>query len=232
MKDEILKILTESELFNINNDIKDFNRISISVQKNRDPLPSYINIEESYINILINELIGQIYKDVIFYIKKESVIEYYDFFKKDIECLSESNKFTSLVYSISQKKVITNGRYSNIIANSLYSNGLNRSNVGNVINSINPRLPYKIIENYNSIIFNDPYLKYNDNSLIVFDDILMSIGNLDIFYDEDKIFINCLVAFEIMNPKIYNVIESEKSEGYVDFIKKVRRSRIKGIVKE
>ena len=232
MKDEILKILTESELFNINNDIKDFNRISISVQKNRDPLPSYINIEEFYINILINELIGQIYKDVIFYIKKESVIEYYDFFKKDIECLSESNKFTSLVYSISQKKVIINGRYSNIIANSLYSNGLNRSNVGNFINSINPRLPYKIIENYNSIIFNDPYLKYNDNSLIVFDDILMSIGNLDIFDDEDKIYINCLVAFEIMNPKIYNVIESEKSEGYVDFIKKVRRSRIKGIVKE
>ncbi len=232
MKDEILKILTESELFNINNDIKDFNRISISVQKNRDPLPSYINIEESYINILINELIGQIYKDVIFYIKKESVIEYYDFLKKDIECLSESNKFTSLVYSISQKKVITNGRYSNIITYPLYWNGLNRSNVGNVINSINPRLPYKIIENYNSIIFNDPYLKYNDNSLIVFDDILMSIGNLDIFDGEDKISINCLVAFEIMNPKIYNVIESEKSEGYVDFIKKVRRGRIKGIVEE
>ncbi len=232
MKDEILKIITESELFNINNDIKNFNRIDISIQKNTDPLPSYINIEESYISILTNELIGQIYNDIISYIKKESVIEYYDFFKKDIECLSESNKFTSLVYSISQKKVITNGRYSNIIADSLYSNGLNSSNVGNVINSINPRLPYKIIENYNSIIFNDPYLKYNDNSLIVFDDILMSIGNLDIFDDEDKISINCLVAFEIMNPKIYNVIESEKSEGYVDFIKRVRRGRIKGIVEE
>lgn len=232
MKDEILKILTESELFSINNDIKNFKKINISVQKNTDPLPSYINIEESYISILTNELIGNLYKDVISHIKKESIVEYYDFFKKDIYGLSESNKFTSLVYSIPQNKIIINGRFSNIIADSLYSNGLNRSNTGNVINSNNSCLPYKIIENYNNIIFNDPYLKYNDNSLIVFDDILINIGNLDIFDDEDKISINCLVNFEIKNPKIYNVIESEKSDGYVDFIKRVRRGRIKGIVEE
>lgn len=232
MKDEILKVLTESELFSINNDIKDFDKINIDIQKNTSRLPSYINIEESYINIIINELIANIYKNVIGYIKKESMVEYYDFLKKDIESFSESNKFTNLVYSISQKNIIINGRFSNIIVDSLYSNGLNRSNVGNIINHINPRLPYKIIENYNSIIFNDPFLKYNDNSLIVFDDILINISNLDILDDEYKISINCLVGFGVKNPKIYSVIESEKSEGYVDFIKRVRRGRIKGIVEE
>ena len=84
MKDEILKILTESELFSINNDINDFKKINISVQKSTDPLPSYINIEESYISILINELIANIYKNVIGYIKKESIVEYYDCFCKSL----------------------------------------------------------------------------------------------------------------------------------------------------
>ena len=36
----------------------------------------------------------------------------------------------------------------------------------------------------------------------------------------------------LKNPKVYYIIESEKSYGYKDFIKKVRRGRIKGIVEE
>jgi hypothetical protein len=43
MKDEILKILTESELFSVDNDIKNFKKIAISVQKS-DPLPSYLDM--------------------------------------------------------------------------------------------------------------------------------------------------------------------------------------------
>lgn len=225
MKDEILKILTESELFTIVDNIKDSTIIQVSVSK-KD-----VNEDLNYklMEVLVNETIKELYKNSKSYITKNAECSYCDFMKNDIEDVKGSNIFMHLIKSISEKKCITNGRYMSVILDSLYDPTVSFSNV---VNNSNRYLPYKSFETNNLEIFTDPYLTFYDNKLITFDQIYIDVKSVSILDNEFNIELRFEYGIDAKNLKLYYIIESEKSEGYVDFIKRVRRGRIKGIVEE
>ena len=225
MKDEILKILTESELFTIVDNIKDSTIIQVSVSK-KD-----VNEDLNYklMEVLVNETIKELYKNSKSYITKNAECSYCDFMKNDIEDVKGSNIFMHLIKSISEKKCITNGRYMSVILDSLYDPTVSFSNV---VNNSNRYLPYKSFETNNLEIFTDPYLTFYDNKLITFDQICIDVKSVSILDNEFNIELRLEYGIDVKNPKVYYIIESEKSYGYKDFIKKVRRGRIKGIVEE
>lgn len=225
MKDEILKILTESELFTIVDNIKDSTIIQVSVSK-KD-----VNEDLNYklIEVLVNETIKELCRSYRLYITKNSEYSYCDFMKNDIEDVKGSNIFMHLIKSISEKKCITNGRYMSVILDSLYDPTVSFSNV---VNNSNRYLPYKSFDTSNIEIFTDPYLTFYDNKLITFDRIYIDVKSVSILDNEFNIELRFEYGIDVKNPKLYYIIESVKSEGYVDFIKRVRRGRIKGIVEE
>ncbi len=225
MEDEILKILTESELFTIVDNIKDSTIIQVSVSK-KD-----VNEDLNYklIEVLVNETIKELYRSSKSYITKNAECSYCDFMKNDIEDVKGSNIFMYLINSISEKKCITNGRYMSVILDSLYDPTVSFSNV---VNNSNRYLPYKSFDTSNIEIFTDPYLTFYDNKLITFDQIYIDVKSVSILDNEFNIELRFEYGIDVKNPKLYYIIEWEKSEGYVDFIKRVRRGRIKGIVEE
>lgn len=225
MKDEILKILTESELFTIVDNIKDSTVIQLSIPK-RDV---YEDLNFNFKGILIKELISQIYNSLNSYIIENSEDGYCDILKNSIEDIEGSNILSYFIKSIPEKKCITNGRYISLILDSFYVSTIP---FNNFINNSNGYLPYKSFDINNTLIFTDPYLNYNDNKLITFYEILIDVKSVSILDNEFNIKLRFEYGIGVKNPKVYYVIESEKSYGYKDFIKKVRRGRIKGIVKE
>ncbi len=227
MKDVILKILTESMLFNVDSNIK-YDKL-VNKQNIRLQISNHYDItidnELMLSKIIIDELIKETYKYIKSYIINENNVYYYDFLKNNIENIEEYNRFSSLIGTIDNKKCIIGGRFNSLIKQTLYYIPCEFVNV-------NSHLPYRSTTINNIEIFVDSYFGWYDNSIISFDDILINTDNVELVDNNRVVYVNFEFEFIIKNPKVYYIIESEKSNGYKDFIKNVRKDRIKGIVEE
>lgn len=144
---------------------------------------------------------------------------------KDIIDLIKANEF---------KYVITNGQVGSIMQDSnSFHYDISDASVKQIIH------PYSIGSVYSSKIFVDPYMSYDDNRLIMFNDLHLNfkdfkkeVNNNSIYQHHglSNIKIESEFAIKKSDSKVIYIVESKDSDGYLKFKSLIRDKKIDKIL--
>lgn len=225
---EILNKFFNNSFFRHTKSLKNFKNYEIRFNK-PDDLDKYSNY--------ITHIEEQLYSEFQRYINKEA-----------INIIEDSKNFDIIDYI---GKNIDDGILSkdliSLIANSNYSNIITNSNIGSILqdstsfhfSKIENRLtnyshsPYMIGKINNTMIFIDPFMKFNDNRIIMFNDISINIENIkNISHNAESNLQGISFNYDIekSESRVIYIIESEKSESYMKYKQFNRNNKIDEIL--
>lgn len=207
----------------------ELNKLSIpvtTIEMKNDYNISYTDIENILVTTIKNEISSNFIKKFNKDILNTNNFDYIDFRKGDI------NELVNLILSSGYKNLITNGNISFELKNSpLFFNLIDRKN--NKTSRINS------IECVGSLggvtdIYYDPYISYNDDRILLFNQIEFNIDNL-VAYENNSTFaprvnIEYNFDYKVGDSKLIFIIHDENSETYREYIKLQRDYKIDNIL--
>jgi hypothetical protein len=229
-KEELLnRIFTDSYIkkdISLNN----FKRFEVSVS-NQFNIPG-IDMDSMINKLLYSEVESNIHKEVFNRITDTSNFDYIDYIGKNIDDGQLYKKIVDIILSSNYYHIIVNSQIGSIIQDSTnfhfqkqFSNtSINTSSSPYIIGSIGY-----------AKIFVNPYMKFTDNRLIMFNGSWLNLENL-IKTDNSASFNNQIkfnfeVDIKTSDSKVVFIIDSEKSEGYLQYKSLLRENKIDKILK-
>jgi hypothetical protein len=229
-KEELLnRIFTDSYIkkdISLNN----FKRFEVSVS-NQFNIPG-IDMDSMINKLLYSEVESSIHKEVFSRITNTDNFDYVDYIGKNIDDGQLYKKIVDIILGSNYSLIITNVQIGSIIQDStnfhfqkqFSNNSLNTSSSPYIIGSIG-----------HTKIFVNPYLKFTDNRLIMFNGSWLNLKNLIKTDNSDstnnQIKFNFEVDIKTSDSKVLFIIDSEKSEGYLQYKSLLREDKINKILK-
>lgn len=234
--------MNEKLLNNIFNDsyikrdisLNNFKKFQITIDNSFNIKIPGVDTDVMFEKILYSEVESNIYKEIFNSITDTDDIDYVDYIGKNIYDGNLYKDIISLILSNKFNYVITNAKISSIIQdsqnfhfNKQFSNTLLRSSSAPyVIGSLGP-----------TQVFVNPYMKFTDNRVIMFNGSYLNFRNLDRSEDvsslnHTNIRINFETDIKSTPSKVVFIIDSEKSEGYLEFKSLIRNINIDKIIKD
>lgn len=220
----------------IDKSLNNLNRLTASVAlKSTDyPMISSIDMNDKITNLLISELNQMVYKNIVEDIMKDYDFKCINLIGEDIESLKSIREITSNLNEISGYKFsITSGMMQSNISD---APGFNRIFQTANLKKINA-IPY-LVGNLNNIeCYVDPFMRYNDNTIYLFNDIRINIDNVEITFDQlhsssaRKIRIDFDLGYVIDKPMAIFVLDSVNSKGYKEYTQLNRNIKINDLLK-
>jgi len=206
----------------------ELNRLSIpvtTIEMKNDYNISYIDIENILVTTIKNEISSNFIKKINKGILNTNNFDYIDLRKGDI------NELVNLILSSGYKNLITNANISSELKNSPLFNLIYQKNIKNSrINSI------ECVGNLGGItdIYYDPYISYNDDRILLFNQIEFNIDNM-VAYENNSTFaprvnIEYNFDYKVGDSKLIFIIRDENSETYRKYIKLQRDYKIDNIL--
>jgi hypothetical protein len=211
--------------------LNNFKRFEISIN-------NYINIpgvdtDIMFEKLLYSEVESNIYKEIFKSITDTDDIDFIDYIGKNIDDGNLYKDIANLVLSNKFSYIITNAQIGSIIQDSRnfhfnkhFSNTtLRTSSAHYSIGRIGP-----------TEVFVNPYMKFTDNRVIMFNGSYLNFRNLcrveDVSPLNHNIRINFGADIKSTPSKVVFIIDSEKSEGYLQFKSLIRNENIDKILKD
>jgi hypothetical protein len=215
--------------------LNNFKRFQISINNSFNINIPGIDTDIMLEKLLYSEVKSNIYKEIFNSITDTDNIDFIDYIGKNIDDGNLYKDIVSLILSNNFNYVITNAQIGSIIQdsqnfhfNKQFSNtSLRTSSTPYVIGSIGP-----------TKVFVNPYMKFTDNRVIMFNGSYLNFRNLDRVEDvsnlnhHTNIRINFEADIKSTPSKIVFIIDSEKSEGYLQFKSLIRNINIDKILKD
>jgi hypothetical protein len=231
MNEELLnRIFTDSYIkkdISLNN----FKRFEVGIS-NQFNIPG-IDMDSMINKLLYSEVESSIHKEIFNRITNTDNFDYVDYIGKNIDDGQLYKKIVDIILGSNYSLIITNAKIGSIIQDSTnfhfqkqFSNtALNTSSSPYIIGSIG----------YTKIFVN-PYMKFTDNRLIMFNGSWLNLENL-IKTDNSASFNNQIkfnfeVDIKTSDSKVVFIIDSEKSEGYLQYKSLLRENKINKILKD
>ncbi len=214
-------IFVPQSYLSINKGLKNFTTYQISVPIPFELKGTGIDTNSSIISLLRNEINQHIYKVLLKDLFSTPNFDYFDI-SKEINASTSVNKIIDFVLMENYNYLMTNSNLSNSLCDSSRF----------FINSMTIRgdwsgCPYNIgsISNYG--IFTDPFMKYDDNRICLFNNCEINIDNItQIVISEGtfspKLLISYDLAFNIGDSKVIFIDDGENSTSYREY-KKIQR---------
>jgi hypothetical protein len=183
--------------------------------------------DEMFNKLLLSEVESAIHKELFNRITDTNDFDYIDYIDKNIDDGQLYKKIVDIILCSNYSTIITNTHIGTIIQDSInfqFHKQLSSTSLRN------PSSPYKIGCIGQTEIFVNPYMKYTDNRLIMFNE---SSLNLDSINSNNN---NMKISFDIdiktSNSKVVFIIDSEKSEGYLEYKSLLREIKISNILND
>jgi len=203
----------------------ELNRLSIpvtTIEMKNDYNISYKDIENILVTTIKNEISSNFIKKINKGILNTNNFDYIDLRKGDID------ELVNLILSSGYKNLITNANISSELKNSPLFNLIYQKN------SKNSRI--NIVGNLGGItdIYYDPYISYNDDRILLFNQIEFNINNM-VAYENNSTFaprvnIEYNFDYKVGDSKLIFIIRDENSETYRKYIKLQRDYKIDNIL--
>ena len=211
--------------------LNNFKRFEVGIS-NQFNIPG-IDMDSMINKLLYSEVESSIHKEIFNRITNTDNFDYVDYIGKNIDDGQLYKKIVDIILSSNYSLIITNAQIGSIIQDSTnfhfqkqFSNtALNTSSSPYIIGSIG----------YTKIFVN-PYMKFTDNRLIMFNGSWLNLENL-IKTDNSASFNNQIkfnfeVDIKTSDSKVVFIIDSEKSEGYLQYKSLLRENKINKILKD
>ena len=222
IKDIFEKIIIENyNWININNSLNNFTKINVSVSLGNSEYREIIK------HALMKELTISIISKIIDKISDTQNIEYLDLRNGlDITIRKFEDGIDGLINLILLNKyntLMTNVKVASVIQDSSYFRlNLKRKLDNNLINYIG--------DLYNCRIWVDPFIKYNDTEIYLFNNVDINLNNIQINEDYLSYSLTCEYDFEVKDSKKILIIENETSEIYQKYKSSIRDIKINEIL--
>jgi len=213
--------------------LNNFKRFEVSVS-NQFNIPDIPGIDTDLMinKLLYSEVESSIHKEVFSRISNTENFDYIDYIGKNIDDGELCKQIVDIISGSDYSNIITNTHIGSIIRDSAdFHHQKQFSNT-----ALNTSSPY-IIGSVGYIkIFVNPYMKYTDNRLIMFNGSWLNLENLIKTDNSDsfnnKINFNFDVDIHTSDSKVVFIIDSEKSEGYLQYKSLLRENKINKILKD
>lgn len=203
----------------------ELNRLSIpvtTIEMKNDYNISYKDIENILVTTIKNEISSNFIKKINKDILNTNNFDYIDLRKGDID------ELVNLILSSGYKNLITNANISSELKNSPLFNLIYQKN------SKNSRI--NIVGNLGGItdIYYDPYISYNDDRILLFNQIEFNINNMVAYENNStfppRVYIEYNFDYKVGDSKLIFIIRDENSETYRKYIKLQRDYKIDNIL--
>lgn len=219
----------------INKNLTNFNKNQVSL-KNNSGIGTAFNIDVTnvVVNALINELNQYFIRDILKSMFSTPKFDYLDL-RPDGSLMTgrvHLEKLVQMIYQSGYKNVVTTGLIASELQDSVYfsSNGFQHA-------SMNATSTFYNLGSLNGVkIWVDPYMKFNDGRLCLFNEVDINIEDVDLVEvinpsDMQSTFgINCKYDFMVNDSKLIFVIENENSEAYIQYKSLQRDIKIDNIL--
>lgn len=204
----------------INTSLNDFKRISVSA-------PKYpMNFDDSTIldSVLYNELFHSILKTILSELYKTQNCDYIDLTKFNLSYYGIEERIVNIINNYDYKTVITNG---NLHVHMQSHISFTSKIIDTTLNIGTYQSGYMLGKS----IWTDPYIKYNDNKICLFNDVELNISNFKKDINEDKITLNVDYAYKVKDSKMIYILLDKNEEAYKDYIAYIRDKKIDDLLK-
>lgn len=206
------------------------NRILISIPDEDRMIRIGVDKDVAIFNIIRNESSTIIEKEIYNKLSSSSDINFIDSTKYQPYQLLKKNFLYSFT---SYKNILTNGMISSAMQNSPQFINIQ-------LDKVTGSAGFYEIGNYSNFnIWVNPYQRYTDGTMMLFNNIKVNIGYssasiVDRVENDTatRISFEFELGLEIDNPKIINIIENEKSTNYPIFLSRKRNDKIDQIIIE
>lgn len=195
------------------------------------------DFEATLLNQIKRELSRCVYKHIDNSLRKTTKIGHIDLRKYEnkpfghkIDGLQMYDKIFSYISGYEYKNIITPTKISSEIQDSAQFSSISIDLISN------SSLPYIVGKIGNTSVWTDPYLKYNDDKIVMFDEIelnfdVKNISSIDDPTFSPKIIIELNLCVGNVDSMIISIIESMSSPSYAEYISTRRGTKIDEIIK-
>jgi hypothetical protein len=211
--------------------LNNFKRFEVSIN-NQFNIPG-VDMNSMINKLLYSEVKTTIHKEVFNRIADTNDFDYIDYMNKNIDDGQLYKQIVDIILTSNYNTIITNTQIGSIIQDSTnfhfnryFSNTSLRSSP----------VPYIVGSIGYTKIFVNPYMKFTDNRLVMFNGSWLNLENLSKI--DDSINSNNSIKFifdldiKTSDSKVVFIIDSEKSEGYLQYKSLLRENKINKILKD
>jgi hypothetical protein len=208
--------------------LNNFKRFEVSVS-NRFNIPG-IDMDSMINKLLYSEVESSIHKEIFNKITNTDNFDYVDYIGKNIDDGQLYKKIVDIILGSNYSLIITNAKIGSIIQDS--TNFHFQKQFSNT--ALNTPSSYIIGSIGYTKIFVNPYMKFTDNRLVMFNGSWLNLRNLiktdnsDSFNNQVRF--NFEVDIKTSDSKVVFIIDSEKSEGYLQYKSLLREDKINKIL--
>lgn len=221
----------------INKNLNNFQRYSVSAVVNNMP-QSGLDQESYYFSIIRSEIMQHIYKIILQDLFKTKNVDFFDarpFGDVDnYKCVSKLTDFVMLNGAF-YKNLVTNGHIMAALQDSNHYFFQPTSN--NIVNSSGHVYPIGKFSNLS--LYVDPYMRWSDDMMCIFDDVEINIENLNARVESEATFALRLVVdyhmdYYINQSKLLYVVQdgNRHSNAYNEYLIKTRDEKIDSVIGE
>lgn len=228
---DFTKVISTRDFIKVDKNLRNFKSISVSMSLPQNEVAGIKIDDDRILGTIFNEITQNIYKIILREVASNTTNTFIDL-RNEEHRGKMIDKLSTSVQREDYKYCVTNPRLASEISDSVgfhFSNLQNRSTNGSFV--------YLTGKLTSKDVYVDPYMRYNDYKMFLFDDISLNVENFSATIKHDATFIPRLIVkydydFLVSPGKTINVIDLENQEALLELKAEHREQQIDKILKE
>lgn len=226
---DFTKVITTRDFIKVDKNLRNFKSISVSMSLPQNEVAGIKIDDDRILGTIFNEITQNIYKIILREVASNTTNTFIDLRNEEHR---GSDKLSGSVQREDYKYCVTNTRLGSDISD---CTGFHFGNLQN--RSTNGSFVYLTGKLTSKDVYVDPYMRYNDYKMFLFDDISLNVENFSATIKHDATFIPRLIVkydydFLVSPGKTINVIDLENQEALLELKAEHREQQIDKILKE
>lgn len=228
---DFTKVIATRDFIKIDKNLRNFKTISVSMSLPQNEVVSIKIDDDRILGTIFNEITQNIYKVILREVANNSTNTFVDL-RNEEHRGKMIDKLSGSVQREDYKYCVTTGRLASDMSDSVgfhFSNLQNRSTNGSFV--------YLTGKLGSKDIYVDPYMRWNDYKIFLFDDVSLNVENFTSVIISEATFTPKLVIkfdydFLVSSGKTINVIDLENQEALLELKAEHREQQIDKILNE
>jgi hypothetical protein len=228
---DFTKVIATRDFIKVDKNLRNFKTISTSISLHKRGVAGIKIDDDRILGTIFNEITQNIYKVILREIASNGTNTFVDL-RNEVHRVKGLEKLCSSILREDYKSCVTNPRLVSEISDSVgfhFGNLQNRSTNGSFV--------YLTGKLGSKDIYVNPYMRYNDYKMFLFDEISLNVENFSATIANEVTFMPKLVIkfdydFLVSPGKTINVIDLENQEALLELKAEHREQQIDKILKE
>ena len=227
---DFTKVITTRDFIKVDKNLRNFKTVGVSMSLPQNEVMDIKIDDDRILGTIFNEITQDIYKVIMREVANNSTNTFVDI--RNESQRGQIDKLSNSILNEDYKYCVTNPRLASDMSDSVdfhFSNLQNRSTNGSFV-----YLTGKLLD---KDVYVDPYMRYNDYKILLFDDISLNVENFTATIISESTLIPRLVIkfdydFLVSSGKTINVIDLENQRALLELKAEHREQQIDKILNE